>query len=280
VPGDQAAGAGGPRPAAARRQPNRRSRCRRRVRLCSHGLAGAVLGLRRGECAAPRAGRIDLAAGLLAVVEQATRAAHGRTVFGPPKSEAGHRTLSLPDGLVDLSAPHRIRRRLGPGDGPTLVFVSPEGSVLDYGHWRSLAWVPACRSAGLVGVTLHDLRRANAMALVAEGVDLKTAQTRLGHSDPRLTLAAYVQATTDGDRRAADQVRPADDRRSGRFLDPVHRAGRRAGRPGCATGRPRRRCAMAGLPEAPAQVTWPVTCADAGREGGIRTRDLSVPNAA
>jgi hypothetical protein len=49
----------------------------------------------------------------------------------------------------------------------------------------------------------HDLRRANATALVLDGVDVKTAQTRLGHSDPRLTLAVYAQASTDADRAAA-----------------------------------------------------------------------------
>jgi hypothetical protein len=42
--------------------------------------------------------------------------------------------------------------------------------------------------------------------LVLENVDLKTAQTRLGHSDPRLTLAVYAQATTEADRAAADVV--------------------------------------------------------------------------
>ena len=39
--------------------------------------------------------------------------------------------------------------------------------------------------------------------MVVEGVDVKTAQARLGHSDPRLTLAIYAQATTEGDRSAA-----------------------------------------------------------------------------
>ena len=34
-------------------------------------------------------------------------------------------------------------------------------------------------------------------------VDVKTTQTRLGHSDPRLTLAIYAQAVTDADRAAA-----------------------------------------------------------------------------
>lgn len=35
---------------------------------------------------------------------------------------------------------------------------------------------------------------------------MKTAQTRLGHSDPRLTLAIYAQDTTDADRPAAARI--------------------------------------------------------------------------
>jgi site-specific recombinase XerD len=39
-----------------------------------------------------------------------------------------------------------------------------------------------------VGLGFHDLRRANATGLVAEGVDIKTAQALLGHSNAQLTL--------------------------------------------------------------------------------------------
>ena len=67
-------------------------------------------------------------------------------------------------------------------------------------------WGPACDSGGLSGLTFHDLRRANATALVLDNVDLKTAQTRLGHSDPRLTLAVYAQASTAADRAAVDSL--------------------------------------------------------------------------
>jgi len=42
--------------------------------------------------------------------------------------------------------------------------------------------------------------------MVLDGVDVKTAQTRLGHSDPRLTLAIYAQATSQGDRAAAEKL--------------------------------------------------------------------------
>jgi hypothetical protein len=35
---------------------------------------------------------------------------------------------------------------------------------------------------------------------------MKTAQTRLGHSDPRWTLGLYARASSDADREAADRV--------------------------------------------------------------------------
>ena len=35
---------------------------------------------------------------------------------------------------------------------------------------------------------------------------MKTAQLRLGHSDPRLTLALYAQAVEGADRRAAESL--------------------------------------------------------------------------
>ena len=36
------------------------------------------------------------------------------------------------------------------------------------------------------------------------GVDVKTAQVRLGHADPRMTLAVCASAPASADRAAAD----------------------------------------------------------------------------
>jgi hypothetical protein len=42
--------------------------------------------------------------------------------------------------------------------------------------------------------------------LILEGIDPKTAQTRLGRTDPRLTLGIYAQVTTEADRQAAERL--------------------------------------------------------------------------
>jgi hypothetical protein len=50
------------------------------------------------------------------------------------------------------------------------------------------------------------LRRAKATPIVLKRVDVKTAQARIGHSGPRLTLGIHAQATSDGDRAEAEGV--------------------------------------------------------------------------
>jgi integrase len=167
---------------------------------------GAVLGLRWGECAGLRVGRLDFLHGRLAAGEQITRGAKGVVVNGPPKSDAGRRTLSVSEPLMTLLSAHLTRRGLTGADEHVLLFTMPGGGPLRYEQWRRRRWVAACESAGLGGLTFHDLRRANATALVLDNVDLKTVQTRLGHSDPRLTLGVCAQASTVADRAAADSL--------------------------------------------------------------------------
>jgi len=101
---------------------------------------------------------------------------------------------------------HLKHRGLTGADADAYVFVGPMGGPLRYANFRSRVWDPATKRAGLAGLTPHDLRRASATAMVAAGVDVRTAQARLGHSDPRLTIGLYAQATSEGDRAAAERL--------------------------------------------------------------------------
>jgi integrase len=161
----------------------------------------AVLGLRWGEVAGLRMGALDLEHRTLTVSEQITRGKGGQIVVGLPKSDAGRRTLSMPTALADLLATHLAARRLSPADDEAYVFPSTSGGPLHYANWYHRVWAPAVEAAGLAGITFHDLRRANATGLVAAGIDVKTAQTRLGHSSSRLTLDLYGQVVAKGQPR-------------------------------------------------------------------------------
>lgn len=161
---------------------------------------GAVLGLRWGEAAGLTVGSLDLAKYTVTVTHQLGR--DGK--LAPPKSRAGVRRFSIPTELAELLADHAWESGVEKPDD--LLFGAPEGGPLDYSHWRWRVWLPATKKAGLKGTGVHDLRRANASTLVAEGVDIKTAQSRLGHSDPRLTLAVYARAVPEADRAPADAL--------------------------------------------------------------------------
>jgi integrase len=127
-------------------------------------------------------------------------------VLGPPKSYAGRRTIALPPALADMLAAHLDRLGLSGADTDAFVFPAPGGGPLRYSNWRRRVWAPARQRAGLPKVGFHDLRRAAATALVLEGVDMKTAQTRLGHADARMTLGLYAQASTAADIAASDRL--------------------------------------------------------------------------
>jgi integrase len=165
-----------------------------------------VLGLRFSEVAGLRVGQVDTLRRTISIAETVTRDARGRPVFGPPKSAASRRTLAVPASLSTALAEHLARRGLTGADAEALVFTAAGGGPLRYANWRNRVWLPACRRAGLEGLGFHDLRRTNATALVRLGVDVKTAQQRLGHSDVRMTIGLYAQAESNSDREAADRL--------------------------------------------------------------------------
>lgn len=170
-------------------------------------LTAALCGLRFGECAGLRIMDVDLDRQTVSV-RRSLGEVGGRVVINPPKSRAGDRTLLMPQVLLTFLASHVAHRSLvaGPSD---LLFTSAHGGPLRYGNFRSREFAPACERLGLDGVTFHDLRRFNATLMVTSGVDVKTVQVRLGHSDPRITLAAYALMTSESEQKAVAVIEEA-----------------------------------------------------------------------
>ncbi|MEG1827083.1 tyrosine-type recombinase/integrase [Gordonibacter sp.] len=67
-------------------------------------------------------------------------------------------------------------------------------------------WRPWRTERGFEGLKFHELRHTQATQLLANGVDVKTVQNRLGHSDASLTLNWYAHAVPENDKKAADLV--------------------------------------------------------------------------
>jgi integrase len=70
----------------------------------------------------------------------------------------------------------------------------------------ALVFVVARTAAGFTELNFRDLKHTTGTALLDEGVNIKIAQARLGHANPRTTLAVYAQATAEADREAANRL--------------------------------------------------------------------------
>jgi integrase len=197
------------------------------AKLAAHmGVYGPMVylgafGLRWGEVAGLRVDRLDFLRHAVTIDRQVTRGLHGRMVESDPKTKAGRRPcLALPDWLMAMLAEVLASRGVTATDPDALLFVSPDGDELHYSNWRTRVWLPARTAAGLPTLNFHDLKHTAGTALLDEGVNIKTAQARLGHANPRTTLAIYAQATAKADREAADRLGERFRPRDGRGIDP------------------------------------------------------------
>ena len=106
-------------------------------------LVAAYGGLRWGELVGLRVKRVDLLHGRVTVAEQVAEV-NGRLLPGPPKTEAGRRTVTLPAVAAVALAEHLASFAAPDPEG--LVFPAPEGGYLRRSNFRRRWWVPA-RSA-------------------------------------------------------------------------------------------------------------------------------------
>lgn len=185
-------------------------------------------GMREGEVCALRWRNVDLAARTLSVREALGKVG-GSYYLKEPKTGGSRRTVNYPEPLADALRARRtdmMEQCMAAG-----VAFSPDMFVLggidrdeatgDYRYmnphvlWQR--WAAMAKLLGLVGTqgrrpTFHDLRHTFATAAIAEGVDVKTVSSALGHANAAMTLNVYADADPEAKRRAADVVAAALER--------------------------------------------------------------------
>jgi integrase len=142
----------------------------------------AYTGVRFGELAALRVGRLDLMRRRATIAESVTEVGKRGLVWGTPK---GHerRDVPIPRFPVDDLAQHVAGH---PTDA--LVFPAPQGGTLRIRNFRRVALDPAARSVGIAGLHPHALRHTAASLAIASGADVKVVQQMLGHKSATMTL--------------------------------------------------------------------------------------------
>lgn len=172
-------------------------------------------GMRLGEVFGLRWGRVDLDKKTIEVCEALEETkAHGVT-FKAPKTNAGRRTVTLPDLAVTALREHRrelleIRLQLGAGklSADDLVFPTLEGGPQSPSY-LSKAWSDLARRIGFPEITFHALRHTHASQLIDASIDVVTISNRLGHAKPDITLRVYAHLFRQDDSKAANAINAA-----------------------------------------------------------------------
>ena len=142
-------------------------------------------GLRWGEAAGLKVGRLDLLGCRLTVLETLHELPTGEVVFTSPKSERSRRTVTFPKSVALDLAPLVV------GKGrDELVFSAPMGGPPRTRNFRRV-WLTATAAAGVPGLRVHDLRHTHAAVLISAGRPLTAIQRRLGHSSIAVTSDLY-----------------------------------------------------------------------------------------
>jgi integrase len=150
-------------------------------------LAGT--GLRFGELAGLHWQRVDLAEGMIDVVE--TWDSADRSIKGYPKGKK-RRSVPVPgwvravlEAQAERTGDHTacgLRHSATARCRSGLVVPAPGGGALDAHNFGRRDWAVACDHAGIGHVRLHDLRHTYASWLRQAGVDLEEVQRLLGHA--------------------------------------------------------------------------------------------------
>ena len=160
----------------------------------------AYAGLRWGELAGLRPARIDLGRRTITVVEQLNELS-GHLEWGPPKTTAGRRAVSIPGALAELLADQLDRDTIVRSG---LVFPTPLGEPMRRSNFARRIWAPATSSLGLDGLRFHDLRHTAVALAISQGAHPKALQERMGHSSVTVTLDRYGHLYDGLDGQIAD----------------------------------------------------------------------------
>ena len=139
-------------------------------------LLGAYGGLRRGELLGLRRHRVLAVRSAVEVVEILGLVA-GRPVFGPPKSRAGRRVVTIPRPVMEVVANHMVRHSSPTSD---LVFAAPRGGPFSPRNFARRVWEPAVERAGLTPLRIHDLRHTAVGFWIEAGLTESEIAARAG----------------------------------------------------------------------------------------------------
>lgn len=156
----------------------------------------ACTGLRRGEAFALTPSDIDIKKHLVHVDKTVEWLGQHPRIKDNPKTEAGVRDVPFPDILID-----GFKQRLS----NSYIFQN-DGGTLWTNSQVTRRWDKYIKSIEL-SITPHQLRHYYCTQLFESGIDVKTAQRWLGHSDIKTTLDIYTHLSEEHINDSKEKIR-------------------------------------------------------------------------
>lgn len=154
---------------------------------------GELLALTRADITGLQSGQmmVHVRRNAVRVKDEKTGKVHMMTLDSP-KTEAGYRTVGIPEKIADDIREH-CRKYVGRADDSLIVTTNNGKQMLDT-SFRSRFNVGR-EAAGRTDVTPHDLRRWTITAWVTRGIDLESARLLAGHSTTSQVME-YLRAAS------------------------------------------------------------------------------------
>jgi integrase len=162
--------------------------------------------LRIGEASGLRRSDVNLDAGTIRIENNAVQVL-GRPIEGPPKTNAGRRSMTLPPSIIDDLGDH-----LDHQPGCKYVFGPSGERPLLADDWRTHPWRRAALATEVSPLRPHDLKHTGVALLALAGVDPSEIARRAGHSSVAFTYDRYGHLFPEIDKQAAqklERVRPS-----------------------------------------------------------------------
>lgn len=166
------------------------------------------LGIRRGEMNALRWDDVDFEKGVVHITRSRSMAGN-KKVTKTPKTKSGIREIYLGDVATKFLKDEYERycqdkKKVGFIDSGFIIHKK-DGTQYSPDSLTQ-KWIRFRRKHGLKEVKFHGLRHTCATMMIAQNIDSKTVQARIGHADIRTTLNTYVHCLPSMNKSAGDKL--------------------------------------------------------------------------
>lgn len=164
-------------------------------------------GMRRGEIVGLKWADIDFENQCLSIKRSIYKPKDGKALEKEPKSKSSIRTISLPEHLIKTLLEYKLHQDrhisfMGEAwNKLDYVFTEEDGLVMNP-QTPTRQFSNFLKRHNIRHLKFHGLRHTSATMLLANGCDIKTVSSRLGHADLE-TTGIYLHALESTDRKAA-----------------------------------------------------------------------------